>query len=102
MLLLALSERVGFTGAYVLASGATIGLLSAYSAAVLKTWRRGGYIGSLLVWLYTLLFVLLNLEAWSLLIGAVLLFVALAIAVYTTRNVDWRMLKFRVPIRYRS
>ncbi len=30
-----------------------------------------------------------NLEAWSLLIGAVLLFVALAGVMYATRNVDW-------------
>ncbi|WP_353230489.1 cell envelope integrity protein CreD [Novosphingobium sp.] len=89
VLLLALAELVGFTGAYLLASGATIGLLSAYSAAVLKTWRRGGFIGSLLVGLYALLFVLLNLEAWSLLIGALLLFVALAGVMYATRRVDW-------------
>ena len=39
--------------------------------------------------LYALLFVLLNLEAWSLLIGSVLLFVALAGVMYATRNVDW-------------
>ena len=32
-----------------------------------------GFIGALLVGLYALLFVLLNLEAWSLLIGSVLL-----------------------------
>jgi len=30
-----------------------------------------------------------NLEAWSLLIGSVLLFVALAGVMYATRNVDW-------------
>ena len=45
--------------------------------------------GALLVGLYALLFVLLNLEAWSLLIGSVLLFVALAGVMYATRNVDW-------------
>ena len=43
----------------------------------------------LLVSLYALLFVLLNLEAWSLLIGSVLLFAALAGVMYATRNVDW-------------
>jgi inner membrane protein len=89
VLLLAFSEVVGFTAAYLVASAAIIGLLTAYSAAVLKSWRRGRFIGAMLVGLYALLFVLLNLEAWSLLIGSVLLFVALAGVMYATRNVDW-------------
>lgn len=89
VLLLAFAEVIGFTAAYILASAAIIGLLSAYSAAVLKSWRRGQFIGALLIGLYALLFVLLNLEAWSLLIGSVLLFVALAGVMYATRNIDW-------------
>ena len=89
VLLLAFSEVIGFTPAYLVASGAIIGLLSAYSAAVLKSWRRGRFIGAMLVGLYALLFVLLNLEAWSLLIGSVLLFAALAGVMYATRKVDW-------------
>ncbi len=89
VLLLAFAEVIGFMWAYIVASGAIIGLLSAYSAAVLKSWRRGQFIGAMLVGLYALLFVLLNLEAWSLLIGSVLLFAALAGVMYATRNVDW-------------
>lgn len=88
-LLLAFAEVIGFTAAYLIASAAIIGLLSAYSAAVLKSWRRGRFIGAMLVGLYALLFVLLNLEAWSLLIGSVLLFAALAGVMYATRNVEW-------------
>jgi inner membrane protein len=89
VLLLAFAEVIGFTFAYVAASAAVIGLLTAYSAAVLKSWKRGQFIGAMLVGLYALLFVLLNLEAWSLLIGSVLLFVALAGVMYATRNVEW-------------
>jgi inner membrane protein len=89
VLLLAFAEVIGFTAAYLLASAAVIGLLSAYSAAVLKSWKRGYFIGAMLIGLYALLFVLLNLEAWSLLIGSVLLFVALAGVMYATRKVDW-------------
>jgi inner membrane protein len=88
-LLLAFAEVIGFTLAYLLASAAVIGLLTAYSAAVLKSWKRARFIGALLVGLYALLFVLLNLEEWSLLIGSVLLFVALAGVMYATRTVDW-------------
>ncbi|MDP3674581.1 MAG: cell envelope integrity protein CreD [Novosphingobium sp.] len=89
VLLLAFAEIAGFTAAYLLASAAIIGLLTAYSAAVLKSWQRARFMAALLVGLYALLFVLLNLEAWSLLIGAVLLFVALAGVMYATRKVDW-------------
>ena len=89
VLLLAFAELVGFTAAYLIASGAIIGLLTAYSAAVLGSWHRARFIAALLVGLYALLFVLLNLEAWSLLIGSVLLFVALAGVMYVTRRIDW-------------
>ncbi|WP_031304742.1 cell envelope integrity protein CreD [Sphingobium quisquiliarum] len=89
VLLLAFAELIGFTAAYIAGAGTIIALLSAYSAAVLKSWKRGQFIGALLTGLYALLFVLLNLEAWSLLIGSVLLLIALASVMYATRNVDW-------------
>jgi inner membrane protein len=89
VLLLAFAEVIGFTPAYLLGAGAIIGLLSAYSAAVLGSWRRGRFVGALLIGLYALLFVLLSLEAWSLLIGSVLLLLALASVMYATRNVEW-------------
>ena len=89
VLLLALAEVIGFMPAYVAASAAIAGLNSAYSAAVLKSWRRGGFIGLLLVALYAVLYVLLSLEAYSLLIGALMLFVALAAVMYLTRNLNW-------------
>ena len=40
VLLLAFAEVIGFTPAYVLASAAIAGLNTAYSAAVLGSWRR--------------------------------------------------------------
>lgn len=89
VLLLAFSEVVGFALAYVAASAAIIGLLTAYSAAVLKSWRRARFIGALLVGLYGLIYVLLSLEAFSLMIGSLLLFAALAGVMYATRNVEW-------------
>lgn len=89
VLLLALAEVTGFAPAYLLASAAIAGLNTAYSAAVLKSWRRAGFIGGLLVALYAVLYVLLSLEAYSLLIGALMLFVALAAVMYLTRNLNW-------------
>lgn len=89
VMLLAFAEVVGFTWAYIVASLAIIGLLTSYSAAVLGGWRRASMIGGMLAGLYATLYVLLSLEAWSLMIGSVLLFIALAVVMYATRNIDW-------------
>jgi inner membrane protein len=89
VLLLAFAEVIGFALAYVLASAAIAGLNTAYSAAVLGSWRRAWFIGGLLVGLYAVLYILLSLEAFSLLIGSLLLFAALAGVMYATRRIDW-------------
>ena len=89
VLLLAFAEVVGFALAYVVASAAIIGLLTAYSAAVLGGWKRAGFIGVLLSILYAGLYVLLSLEAASLIVGSVTMFFALAGVMYATRNVEW-------------
>ena len=89
VLLLAFAEVIGFTPAYVLASAAIAGLNTAYSASVLGSWRRAGFIGALLVSLYALLYLLLGLEEYALLIGSLMLFVALAAVMYLTRNLNW-------------
>ena len=89
VLLLAFAEVIGFTPAYIVASGAIAGLNTAYSAAVLGSWRRAAFIGGLLLGLYAVLYILLSLEAFSLLIGSLLLFAALAGVMYATRRIDW-------------
>ena len=89
VLLLAFAEWTGFAIAYVIASAAIIGLLTAYSAAVLGGWKRAGFIGTLLTALYGVLYVLLSLEDASLIVGSVLMFMALAGVMYATRNVEW-------------
>lgn len=89
VLLLAFAEVIGFTAAYIVASLAIAGLNTAYSAAVLGSWKRGYVIGGLLVGLYAVLYILLGLEAFSLLIGSLLLFAALAAVMYATRRIDW-------------
>lgn len=95
VLLLAFAEIIGFLWAYLVAAGAITGLLTSYSAAVLKSWRRAYVIAGLLLGLYATLYVLLNLEAYSLLIGSLLLFAALAILMWTTRRIDWSAIATR-------
>ena len=89
VLLLAFAEVVGFTLAYLIAGAGIIGLITAYSAAVLKSWQRAAYIAGLLIALYAALYILLSLEAYSLLIGSLMLFTALAAVMYVTRHLDW-------------
>lgn len=89
VMLLAFAEVIGFPLAYLSAAGAITLLLTGYSASVLQSWTRGMMIAGLLTALYAVLYVLLSLEAYSLLIGSVLLFLALAAVMFVTRNLDW-------------
>jgi len=89
VLLLAFAEVIGFTPAYLVASAAIVGLETAYSAAVLGSWGRAALIFGLLSALYAVLYILLSLEAYSLLIGSLMLFAALAAVMYLTRNLNW-------------
>ncbi|MEL1250479.1 cell envelope integrity protein CreD [Aurantiacibacter gilvus] len=89
VMLLAFAEVWGFVLAYVTASASIIGLLTAYNAAVLGSWKRASFIGGMLAALYGVLYVLLNEETYSLVIGSLLLFGALAGIMFATRRVDW-------------
>lgn len=91
VMLLAFAEVVGFLIAYLIASTAILGLLTSYSGAILKSRKRAGYIFALLASLYAVLYILLNLEAYSLLIGSLMLFAALATVMFITRNINWSL-----------
>ena len=90
VLLLAFAEVIGFTLSYLLASFGIVTLISTYAAAILRSWTRAGVVAAMLVSLYAVLYVLLSLEAFSLLIGSLLMFAALSGVMYVTRRVDWR------------
>ena len=89
LLLLALSEHVGFVVAYLLAAGAVVAMVGGYSAAVLRGWGRGALSASVLAILYGFLLVLIRAEELSLLLGAIGLTLLLALAMYLTRRLDW-------------
>lgn len=97
ILLLAFAEIIGFMLAYIAASIATIGLITAYAASVLSSWRRASLIGGLLAALYGVIYILLSLEAYSLLIGSLLIFAALAGVMFVTRRLDWSTARQKLP-----
>lgn len=93
LLLLSLSEQIGFNAAYGTAAVATIGLISFYSASVLKARQLVIQLTMLLCAIYGFIFVVLQLEDYALLAGSIGIFIALAAVMYYSRKVDWYNLK---------
>ena len=87
--LLALSEVVSFGAAYWAGAVAATLMISLYSARALRGGRRAGLVAVGLPAIYAFLFVILRLQDYSLLIGTAGLFVALALVMWVTRNIDW-------------
>jgi len=95
LLLLSLSEHVGFGMAYFLSSAGCVGLITFYVSYVLKSLARGLGFGSGLAVLYGCLFGLLTADDYALLMGSLLLFALLAAVMVLTRNVNWSNLGAR-------
>ena len=97
LLLVSLSEHLPFVAAYLVASGACVGLLAFYVGHVLRSAGRGTLFGGLLGAMYGFLYVILQSEDYALLLGALLLFAALTIVMIMTRGVDWYRLSEEPP-----
>jgi inner membrane protein len=89
LLLLSLAERVGFDWAFLLAGAATVCLLAANAGWIFANRMQGVKALAVFSSLYTLIYMLLRLEDNALLVGAIASFVAVAIAMYFTRSIDW-------------
>lgn len=89
LLLLSLSENIGFFYAYITSTIAVTALITGYCKSVLKAKKRAGTIAILLLALYAYLYILLQLDELSLIFGSVFLFAILAVVMYLTRNINW-------------
>ncbi|MGY3945082.1 cell envelope integrity protein CreD [Aeromonas tecta] len=89
LVLLALTEHLGFALAYLLASLASVALNGFYLSHVLGGIRQGLGFSALLGLVYSILFGLLQAEEIALLLGALLLFAILALVMMLTRKLDW-------------
>ena len=86
-LLLSFSEHMRFGFAYLLASAATVILITSYTANFLG--KTAFIVGAVISVLYAYLYILLQLEDYALLVGSVGVFIILALVMYATRRIDW-------------
>jgi inner membrane protein len=98
LLLLAVSEHLGFALTYLLASLATTALISVYSSAILVSWGRGWIMGPVLAAGYLFLYAALQSEDYALLIGSLGLLSILGAVMLLTRRVNWYGLGSRAAL----
>lgn len=89
LLLISFSEHVGFAIAYLGSSIACVSLISFYVYYVLKGLGRTLVLTAILSSMYGALYVILQSEDLTLILGSVLVFVLLAVTMFLTRHVDW-------------
>lgn len=89
LLLLSLSEHIGFALAYLLSASGCVLLIGFYVCHVLRSVHHGLSFSAGLAVLYGLLYGLLSAEDYALLMGSLLLFGLLGVFMVLTRKLDW-------------
>jgi inner membrane protein len=89
LLLLSLAEHLGFDLSYLIAGGSTVALFALNTEWVFGSRKLALRSLAVFTTLYVFIYVLLRVEAYALIVGAVASFAAVAAAMYITRNVDW-------------
>jgi len=92
LLLVSLSEHLGFVTAYISATAATALLLATYLSAILRSKLRGISFATAISLLYGVLYMIISSEDFALLMGTSLIFAALAAIMLLTRKIDWYQL----------
>jgi inner membrane protein len=89
LLLLSLSEHIGFGAAYWGAAGATVILVTAYLTGVVAKRWQAYLLGGMIASEYLFLFSALQSEDYALLIGSTGLFALLTVVMIATRRINW-------------
>ncbi|MBR7631150.1 cell envelope integrity protein CreD [Aeromonas popoffii] len=99
LVLLALTEHLGFGWAYLVAALASVLLNGFYLSHVLGGPKQGIGFAALLGLVYAILFGLLQAQEIALLLGALLLFAILALIMVLTRKLDWyQVMDYNAPV----
>jgi inner membrane protein len=102
LLLLALSEHLGFAVAYAAAAFALVALIGVYVSGASGSARGGLAIGAALAAAYAALYTILLSVDYALLLGALLVFAVLAVLMLATRRLDWAGLGATPPLEERQ
>lgn len=89
LLLLSLSEIMGYTAGYVASAALVLAQASLYTAAVTKRIGPALIFAGMLASLFAFLYVLLGLETYSLLTGTLALFAAVSVLMFITQRVSF-------------
>lgn len=88
-LLLSISEHLGYNVAYAISSAATVLLLALYSMSFFNTKLLVVLFSVVMTFFYVFIFVIIQAEDFSLLIGSIGLFTVVAVVMYFSRNIKW-------------
>jgi inner membrane protein len=89
LLLLSFSEYIGFNAAYAIAAVATIGLIGWFLKGVLSSGKLSFLLSVILLFVYSYVFTILQLQDYALLLGSIGLFATLAVIMYFSRKIQW-------------
>ncbi len=84
LLLLALSEKLVFAASYSIVSVMTIGLIALFIKGITHNLKAVWLTTGILTLEYGLIFILINLGSMALLVGSIILFLIIALAMYLT------------------
>ncbi|QDG74702.1 cell envelope integrity protein CreD [Labrenzia sp. PHM005] len=89
LMLLALSEHIGYGPAYLIAASAATVLNTVYVGTSLKSRGAGVIMALVLGGVFGALYALMREQDYALLIGAMIAFAALAVTMFATQKIDW-------------
>jgi inner membrane protein len=88
LLLLSLAEPIGYTNGYLVAAGLVLAQSTLYTAAVARRFKPAFLFALMLASLFAFIYVLLGLETYSLLIGALALFAVVSVVMVLTQMIN--------------
>ncbi|MFN8155358.1 MAG: cell envelope integrity protein CreD [Bacteroidia bacterium] len=89
ILLLSLSEHIGFNPAFLVSALSTIALIVLYAKSILHSTALGSMLGGIITILYAFIFIIIQEEDYALLMGSIGIFMVLAITMFVSRKINW-------------
>jgi inner membrane protein len=88
-LLISFSEHLGYNVSYIISSVSTIILITLYASSFLKETRLTVFFGLILSVFYAFIFIIIQEQDYSLLLGSVGLFTIIGMLMFFSRKINW-------------